>query len=100
MANHQGARQLWQRVLLQALRDAASPRERLRSDEDVAQASAKSWLDDAGPDFRDVCHLAGFSPEIVADWWAAAKRDPDKMRAAERWFQDNHNRKPKEAQQC
>lgn len=88
MSNHQGAQQLWQRVVLQALRDAIAA----RSLDDIrtyhARRDAVDWLDDAGPDFRTVCSLAGFDPEMVRDWWIAINKDAAAMSVAASRFHD------------
>lgn len=87
-ATPRAAQHLWQRVVLQALRDAIVPRLRPDTETQSARLSAVNWLNSGSKDFREVCSLAGFDPDMVADWWRAARRDPDKMEAAMRRFHE------------
>ena len=81
-AKPQASQHLWQRVVLQALRDAIVPRKRPDAEAQSARLSAVNWFNAAGPDFHEVCSLAGFDSDMISNWWRAARRDPEKMQAA------------------
>ena len=67
-----GCGELWAAVILQALADAQGRSRAVRGDHrdddgnviDV-QAEALEWFTDAGPDFLEVCDLAGMNPDVV-----------------------------------
>ena len=88
IADHQAAQRLWQRVVLQVLRDAIASRSLDDIETFYARRDAIDWLDAAGPDFRCVCSLAGFDPEMVRDWWAAINNDAAAMSVAASKFYD------------
>lgn len=88
MSNPQAARHLWQRVVLQALRDAIVVRKRPDSAHQAARSAAICWLDGGTADFNEVCSLAGFDPEMVRDWWQHLRSDRDAMTQAAKQFKD------------
>jgi hypothetical protein len=56
--------QLWQAVVLQAVREARGPDSREKSD-------AHEWLIGGSKDFAEVCDLAGFNPRKVREDYKA-----------------------------
>lgn len=58
---------MWAAVLLTAIADAHGKFSALPSHCDPAavQAEARAWFEEAGPDFLDVCIMAGADPEMV-----------------------------------
>jgi hypothetical protein len=63
---------LWQAVLLQAVKDAVTPGAYSEADR-RAHHEAKAWLERGGEDFREVCNLAGFDPEHVRDCYLGGR---------------------------
>jgi hypothetical protein len=84
----QSARHMWQRVLLQALRDALSNPPKAGPAELLARREAQLWLDGRTQDFEHVCSLAGFSADVVRDCWTKIKADREKMDAATLKFRE------------
>lgn len=58
-------RTVYLHVILRAVLDAHAVAARDRQ----ARQEARDWFEQAGPDFRAVCHLAGLEPEIVQAAW-------------------------------
>lgn len=50
---------LWRAVLTTAVRDT------LGDNEETERAHA--WIDENGPNFRTVCHMAGFDPDFIRE---------------------------------
>jgi hypothetical protein len=73
---------MWQRVILQAVRDALSVGNVRRKLEQLHRLEARSWMDGETNDFDHVCTLAGFEPSAVREWWALVKDDPHKFNEA------------------
>ena len=96
MSNPQAAQHLWQRVVLQALRDAIADRKDPDAEQRLATMNAINWLDAGGRDFQQTCSLAGLEPDRVRGWWARVRDDADAMRAAARKFKDNSKFKAEE----
>lgn len=67
-------RQLWQRVLLQAVRDALGTAKVKDGKPGAAKEAAQEWIEGGGKDFQHVCALAGVEAVIVQDWWQAVKK--------------------------
>lgn len=86
--NPQALRHMWQRVILQALRDALGISNVRDTSVEKARREAKLWLESPSSDFGHVCTLAGFEPEIVREWWMSIKDDPSKIEAAGRFMRE------------
>jgi hypothetical protein len=58
---------LYKSILVTAMLDACGRATGTRTLEDAAQAKqeAVQWFETAGPDFVEVCDLAGFEPDLV-----------------------------------
>lgn len=57
---------LFQAVIVQALVDATTePNGTTKADKEWNRHRARQWFKVNGPDFRKVCHLAGFDPATV-----------------------------------
>lgn len=87
-ANPQALRQMWQRVILQAVRDALSVGEIKSGQVRLQRREARDWMEGRTKDFDHVCTLAGFSPDAVREWWAAIKSNPMKFAEAGRLLRD------------
>ena len=88
MHTPQACRHLWQRVFLQALRDAIAEYKRPLSEHRAVRASARTWLDSNSADFQEVCSLAGYDPEMVNDWWRSLRKNKTAMRDVAAKFKD------------
>jgi len=84
----QSARHMWQRVILQALRDALSNPPKADGAQKAARREARLWLEGRTQDFEHVCSLAGFSADVVRDWWTAIKEDKERLNDTQRRFRD------------
>ncbi len=64
MQNH---RELWLSVLTRAVLDAVGKTHgtTCKGSAREAQRTALTWLTDGGPDFREVCAMAGVDPEVI-----------------------------------
>lgn len=82
MHDPEAMRQLWRRVLVQAVRDALGVRLLKDSAEEVMRAQARHWLEGRSEDFNHVCALAGYDPDMVRDWWKRLRKDEVAMAAA------------------
>lgn len=60
--NHRTERQLWCAVIFQALEDATSAKKETNA---YDRRVARDWFNKAGPDFREVCSLAGMDHDAV-----------------------------------
>lgn len=61
-----GERAMWAAVIEQAVRDASKLSWVAPANERVlVRNSAARWLKEAGPDFREVCDMAGIDPDAV-----------------------------------
>lgn len=87
-ANPQALRQMWQRVILQAVRDALSVGGVKSGQVRLQRREARDWMDGGTKDFDHVCTLAGFSPDAVREWWASIKSNPMKFAEAGRLLRD------------
>jgi hypothetical protein len=91
--NPQALRHMWQRVIVQALRDALNMGEVRDGQERQARREARAWLDGNTKDFDHVCTLAGFDPAVVREWWASIKGQQTKFEEAARFMRDAAARK-------
>ena len=91
--NPQALRHMWQRVILQALRDALGISKVKDTSVEKARREAQAWLESPSGDFGHVCTLAGFDPDVVREWWRAIKDDPSKIEAAGRFLREAAVRK-------
>lgn len=89
----QALRHMWQRVVLQALRDALGGTKVRDANAEFVRREARVWLDGRSKDFDHVCTLAGFDADVVRDWWRAIRDDPTKIDAASRFLREAAARK-------
>lgn len=89
----QALRHMWQRVILQALRDALGSSKVKDANAKVVKSDARAWLEGRSADFEHVCTLAGFDADVVRDWWREIKDDPAKIEAAGRFLREAAVRK-------
>lgn len=59
---HRTEKQLWAAVILQALEDATAAKTSANA---YDRRTARDWFNKAGPDFREVCSLAGMDHDAV-----------------------------------
>lgn len=88
MADIESMRHLWRRVLVQAVRDALGTSHVKDGGLQVSRSQARTWLEGRSDDFDHVCTLAGYSPDMVRDWWASVKNDDEKFEAASMLLRD------------
>lgn len=67
----EAARDMWRRVILQAVRDALGISSLRGGESKLARREARDWLEHGGEDFVNVCTLAGVNHEKVQRWWRA-----------------------------
>lgn len=91
--NPQALRHMWQRVILQALRDALAVSTIKDMNARAVREDARAWLEGGSKDFEHVCTLAGFDAAVVREWWATVKDDEQKFDAAGRFLRDAAARK-------
>lgn len=72
-SNTESERELWQNVLLQAIRDLNINPGPLRGDRRHDQEQAEAFFRNGGAWFNKVCRMAGFDPERVQDTYRAGK---------------------------
>lgn len=86
--NTQSLQHMWQRVILQALRDAVANPPKMDSAQKVNRREARAWLEGRSGDFDCVCTLAGFNPDVVRNWWKGIKDDKERLDAAASRFRE------------
>lgn len=91
--NPQSLRHMWQRVIVQALRDALATGEIKDGQMRLARREARTWMEGTTKDFDHVCTLAGFDPDVVREWWASIKGRPEGFDEAALFMRDAAARK-------
>lgn len=59
---------LWQRVIVQSVRDLVGTKTLKSRDCEMAQQQAASWLTGGSEDYYTVCGLAGIDPYALRRW--------------------------------
>lgn len=67
----EGMQQLYQEIVLMALRDA------LHAKRKVERAQADAWIRSGGNWFRQCCTYAGWDPDFVRDAYVSGRVNPD-----------------------
>lgn len=80
--------QLWIRVILQAVRDALGSGPIKDADGQLLRHRAREWLEGGTRDFHEVCDLAGFSGDVVSQWWLSIKDSPEAFNSAARFLRE------------
>ena len=68
---------LWQRVVVQAVRDLVGTKTLKSRDCEIAQQQAQSWLTSGSEDYYTVCSLAGVDPFALRRWADRHMSDPN-----------------------
>lgn len=61
-------RRLWQRVVVQAVRDIVGTKTLREREYEIAQRQALNWVRSGGDDYFTVCSLAGVDPHALRRW--------------------------------
>lgn len=69
-------RRLWQRVIVQAVRDLVGTHTMKSRDVEMAMDQARSWLTGGSEDYFTVCSLAGVDPFALRRWAEAHIANP------------------------
>lgn len=91
--NPQALRHMWQRVILQALRDALAVSQIKDANARAVRSDARKWLEGGSRDFEHVCTLAGFDAAVVREWWLGIRDDETKFKDAGRFLREAAARK-------
>lgn len=84
-------RRLWQRVVVQAIRDLVGTRTLKTRDIEMAQRQAGVWLTSGSEDFFTVCSLAGVDPYALRRWAEAHMENPNAHRSLSKLMKELMN---------
>lgn len=96
MIGIEGARQMWRRVIMQALRDALCTAPSRDRGSRSHRAEAQAWFEGRSSDFDHVCTLAGLDADVIREWWQSVRDDQQKLDDYKRFMREAAVRKQKQ----